>query len=110
MDPGCTAGIYLVPVNDDCDIESAIDARNPKCPSISLMQANNWGFTMAEYPCNDGVHCGSRCHFDMGTIYDSESYGPGGRTIDTSRPFVVHTDFVLDYTGRMTEFKAHMWN
>ena len=104
MDPGCTAGVYLVPVNDDCDIESAIDAHNPKCPSISLMQANNWGFTVADYPCNDGV-CdpSSKCHFDIRQIYDSsESYGPGGKSIDTSIPFVVHTDFVLDpNTGRM---------
>ena len=37
LNPGCTAGVYLVPVNDDCDIESAISASNPKCPSISVM-------------------------------------------------------------------------
>ena len=44
MDPGCIAGVYLVPVNDYCGVTSAISAYNPRCPSITVMQANNWGF------------------------------------------------------------------
>jgi hypothetical protein len=104
MDCSCAAGVYLVALNDACDIESRQDGTvDPGCPSIDVMQSNNYGFELAAHPCAGGeCDAQSMCDFklrDYGSQqYGKDSWGPGGSIIDTTQWFYMKTEFVTKDT------------
>mmetsp|Transcript_19652 Transcript_19652/g.56298 ORF Transcript_19652/g.56298 Transcript_19652/m.56298 type:complete len:648 (+) Transcript_19652:71-2014(+) len=68
------------------------------CPELDIMEANNAVFAATPHSCDPS----STPHFNncdrggkgQNTKYMQNSYGPGpGHTIDTSKPFEVHTHF-----------------
>lgn len=80
-----------------CDAHAAC---GQSCPELDLMQANKFAFAATPRKCEPPVHKGhyTQCDHDgcgqntnsMGVM----DYGPGAHyTIDTTRPFEVHTDF-----------------
>lgn len=87
MPAGCVAGVYLVALNSACDIDSKTS--NSTCPSIDVMQSNNYGFELTAHPCKNG-DCDkqSMCDYKLRSYgeakYGSDAYGPGGSIIDTN--------------------------
>jgi hypothetical protein len=67
MECGCVAGVYLVATNEYCNIE---DPQNNEpqnsCPSVEIMQANNYGFELSTHPCKNGeCEATSMCDYKM---------------------------------------------
>jgi len=96
MDAGCVAGVYMVAVNDNCDVEKAFNDKEPQnqCPTIDLMQTNDFGFELSAHPCANG-DCDARsmCEYKMRDAaskeYGDEAFGPGGTIINTNGWFQV---------------------
>lgn len=103
-DCGCVSGLYLVAGDNVNCTQDPKDNNDVNCPSIDLMQANNYGFNVAANPCAGG-NCDalSQCMWDMRdegiAEYGSSAYGPGGSLINTYAVFHVKTEFLstLDY-------------
>ena len=102
---GCVAGVYAIASSSAACGEGSMATSNPMCQSIDIMQANSVGLQTAGNPCRNGT-CDaiSQCQYNMAEIlnnaYGSDSYGPGGSSIDTNAPFNHKTEFVSqnDYT------------
>jgi len=103
MDCGCVAGAYLVAVNDNCNVEAGFNGEEPqnKCPSIDIMQANDYGFELSTHPCANG-ECDdkSMCEYKMrkqgAEKYGEDAFGRNGTLIKSNSWFQVKTDFVTE--------------
>ena len=98
-DCGCVSSLYLV-ANDNewCSQDAQIDD-DVHCPSIDVMQANNYGFNVGANSCSNGI-CDaiSQCMYDMrvegAAEYGEGAYGPAGSLINTYSLFHVKTEFL----------------
>lgn len=88
---GCVAGAYAMAISGGCDPEAAQSGK-PHCPTIDIMQANQYGFNVAANPCDGGVcdpisQCQYRLKEEGIKKYGDWAYGPHGEIIDTNEPF-----------------------
>jgi len=109
---GCNAAVYLasLPQNQEvsgcddyyCDANSVCGVR---CTEIDLQEANKHAFHSVLHLAQDGSGKGSG--YGGGSTWNShrdwtrQEYGPGGRCIDTRRPFQVEVGFPTDSRGRL---------
>jgi len=107
-DCGCVSSFYLVANDNLFCHQDAMSNDNVECPTIDVMQANNYGFQTGINPCSNGT-CDaiSQCMYDMreegAATYGADSYGPGGSLINTYATFHVKTEFLS------TANYASMW-
>jgi len=96
MGSGCVAGVYLVAMNDSCDVEKQHNSNEPQkqCPSVDVMQTNDYGFELSTHPCENG-NCSdkSRCDYNLRKQgkekYGADAFGPNGKMINTKDWFQV---------------------
>ena len=96
MGSGCVAGVYLVGQNESCDVEKQHNSKEPQnqCPSVDIMQANDYGFELSTHPCKNGI-CNekSRCDYNLrkqgAEKYGKDAFGPNGTMINTKDWFQV---------------------
>jgi len=96
MDCGCVAGVYMVAVNDNCNVEASFNDSEPqnKCPSVDVMQANDFGFELSTHPCAGG-ECDSRsmCEYKLrqqgAEKYGENAFGKNGTMINSQSWFSV---------------------
>ncbi|CAE7225445.1 egl1, partial [Symbiodinium pilosum] len=111
-DCGCNAAFYLtsLPQNPQvsgcedyyCDANSVCGVR---CTEIDLQEANKHAFHSVLHLAQDnsgkGLGYGGGSSWNSHRDWTREEYGPGGRCIDTRRPFQVEVGFPTDGQGRL---------
>lgn len=102
---GCNGALYLVSMQQNpkesgcfdyyCDANSVCDVR---CVEIDIQEANRYAWHSTLHTAEDGV--GVSAGYGGGAVgISAEDYGPGGRCVDTSRPFQVSVAFPVNATG-----------
>lgn len=94
----CTAGLYLVSLNDEtCSWDPKDEGVTPQCATIDIMENNIWDYASQSNPCEFGS-CDVDSQSRVTAMEISEfAYGPGSAyDIDTNRGFEVEAKFFSD--------------
>jgi hypothetical protein len=99
---GCNAAVYLVSMKQNTQVSTCgdyyCDANSVcgvKCTEVDIMEANMYAFHSTLHAADDGTGQGFGYGGTGGlqSSWEDGQYGPGGRCIDTTRPFDVAVSF-----------------
>ena len=94
----CSAGIQLIPVNEECSMADEATFQS-SCATIDIMKANSRGFEIGSEPCDDmkpvfgeDYQCKIRASDKTKIAYGNDDY----HIINTQKPYHVITEFMAD--------------
>lgn len=108
---GCNAALYLVSMQQNTEVSDCMDyycdansVCGVNCHEIDIQEANRYAWHSALHKEHDGngISQGYGGWVVSGAYpWNSTDYGPGGRCIDTDRPFQVSAAFPKSAEGRL---------
>jgi hypothetical protein len=116
---GCNAAFYLVSMRQNREVSSCNDyycdanhVCGVKCVEVDIQEASKraWHSTLHSNSDSAGLGggFGGGDSWNGPRDFTSEQYGPGGRCIDTSRPFDVMVSFPVDETGSLKRMQVNL--
>lgn len=104
---GCNAAVYLTAMRQNREATQCMDhycdanaVCGESCAEIDLQEANAHAFRTTLHTSEDRGGVGVGLGPDL-SHWTSEDYGPGGRCVDTSRPFSVQVAFPATEHGSL---------
>ncbi|CAK0837817.1 unnamed protein product, partial [Prorocentrum cordatum] len=108
---GCNAAVYLASMRQNSEATQCMDhycdanaVCGESCAEIDLQEANSHAFRTTLHTSEDREGVGVGLGPEL-LHWTSEEYGPGGRCINTSRPFSVQVAFPTTNTGSSTRWR-----